>query len=114
MAITASHRGRSRSRCFVPAVTSASGLSRSGSLDPDAGTRVMRKLVRQPTTATVVSTTPIFHSAVFHAVNRNGPMDVPSTMATSVVISSSALARERSRSETSSGTMEYLAGLNTV
>ena len=35
-------------------------------------------------------------------------------MATSVVISSSALARERSRSETSSGTMEYFAGLKTV
>ena len=41
-------------------------------------------------------------------------MAVPSTMATSVVISSRALARERSRSETISGTMPYLAGLNTV
>src|ERR1035441_8918545 len=84
MAITASHRGRSRSRCFVPAVSSASGLSRHGARAPAAGTRVMRKLVRQPATATVVSTTPIFHSAVFHAVNRKGPTDVPSTMATSV------------------------------
>ena len=74
----------------------------------------MRKLARQPTTATVVSTTPIFHSADFQAVNRNGPIDVPSTIATSVVISSRALARERSRSETSSGTMEYLAGLKMV
>ncbi len=41
-------------------------------------------------------------------------MEVPSTMATRVVISSSALARERSRSETSSGTMEYFAGLKMV
>ena len=41
-------------------------------------------------------------------------MEVPSTMATKVLISSKALARERSASGSISGRMPYLAGLKMV
>ena len=41
-------------------------------------------------------------------------MDVPSTIATNVLISSNPFARDRSLSGSISGTMPYLAGLKTV
>ena len=61
-----------------------------------------------------IITAPILHGSSFHAVNRNVPMDVPTTIATKVLISSRALARERSISGSISGTMPYFAGLKTV
>ena len=59
-------------------------------------------------------TTPIFQGSFFQTVKRKDPIDVPSTIATKVLISSSALARDRSRSGNISGTMPYLAGLKIV
>ena len=90
------------------------GIPAERLVDPAAGTRGMRRLAAKPTTAMASMATPSLHRWLVHAVKRNEPMDVPTTMATKVVISSSALPRERSRPGSISGTMPYLAGLNTA
>ena len=54
---------------------------------------------------------PMRHGAALHTANSTPPPAMPRTMATKVLISSSALPRERSRSSSISGTMPYLAGL---
>ncbi len=93
---------------------SEKGLRRSGASAPAAPTRGIRKLAAKPAIATATITSPIFHGSSFHITNRKEPMEVPSTIATNVLISSSALARDRSSSGSISGTIPYLAGLNSV
>src|SRR6266481_5670919 len=114
MPSTVSHSGRSFRKCFVPVNTSENGLRRNGAAVPPGATFVILKLVNSPATATASSTSPIFHVCSFQAVNRKEPIEVPSTIATNVLISSSALARDSSLSGSISGTMPYFAGLNMV
>ena len=109
-----SHKGRSFSRCLVLETISEKGLKRNGWLAPEGGTRVMRRLVQNPATATASVTRPMRQAASFQATYRKVPLTMPSTIATKVLISSSALPRERSRSGSISGTMPYLAGLKIV
>ena len=99
---------------MVPIHISPNGFFWKGAWAPDGGTRVIFRLVRKPATATASVTTPIFHGSFFHTANRNEPIDVPSTIATNVLISSSPLARDRSLSGSISGTMPYFAGLKMV
>ncbi len=111
---TVSHSGRTIMKCFVPVTTSENGLRRKGAAAPAGATRVILKLVNNPATATASMTIPIFQAWSLQAVKSREPIEVPSTIATKVVISSSALARERSLSGSISGTMPYFAGLKMV
>ena len=94
---------------MLPA-TSAKGFQRKGWVAPAAGTRVMRRLVGKPTTAMTMVAGAMRHGSAFQAANRTPPPAMPSTMATNVLISSSALARERSRSREHFGDDAVLGG----
>ena len=111
---TVRHSGRSRNKRLVPVITSANGLIRNGARTSLGRTRVIRRLVAKPATAMPSITRPMFHGSFFHAVKRTEPIEVPSTIATNVLISSNPLARDRSLSGSNSGTMPYFAGLKTV
>ena len=65
-------------------------------------------------TETASATAPIRQGSAFQTAKSTPPPAMPSTIATKVLISSSALPRERSRSEIISGTMPYFAGLKIV
>src|ERR1700676_2699235 len=111
---TVNHSVRSLRRCLVPVITSENGLKRKGAVAGVAATFVILTLVNNPATATSSNNTPIFQASCPQIVNKTEPIEVPSTIATKVLISSSALARDRSLSSSISGTMPYFAGLNMV
>ena len=52
--------GRSRSKWRVPVITSEKGLRRNRPVAPEAGTRVIRRLHRNPASDTAIMTRPIF------------------------------------------------------
>ena len=108
---TASQSGLSCRRWRVLPAISPKGFHWKVWVAPEAGTRVMRRLAAKPITAMASVAAPIRPGAAFHTANSTPPPAMPSTMATKVLISSSALPRERSRSPSISGTMPYLAGL---
>ena len=112
--MTVSHSVRSPRSRLIPAAISPQGLRRNAPAAPAGATRGIRKLTSVPTTAMPTSVAPIRVRRSSQTSNRNAPTEVPRMIATNVVISSRPFARERPRSEISSGTIPYFAGLKNV
>src|SRR5258708_16787224 len=112
MPSTVSHSGRSRNRCLLPVMTSANGLSLKGAAAPDAGTRVIFRLVRKPATETPSVTIQIFQASSFHEQNKSAPMAVLDTAAKDGLHPRAAVARHKPFCGRISGTMPYIALLN--
>src|SRR5437879_13169960 len=86
--MTVSQSGRSAYSRFRPMKTSEKGFGAKRFLTAGETTLPILKLVRLPATAMASIVTPNFHGSCFHVENRNDPDDVPTTIATNVLISS--------------------------